>query len=315
MLKYKDSENCVNDLLHKNNIKLIAIDIDGTLSDDTGKISDENLNAIQVAKKLGINVIFATGKLRSNALKLFTQKQKEIYKVHTIDGIFSNGAYLNIKGYDYVYRNFKIMDLEFILLALSTYNILKNAVFLTVDFAYVFNDSPNKQEDIYKNELEGFRSSVKYVNIIDKSYNAVLLSTIKDIFLIGDIVSVEIYTKLYPHQEPFNELFSVLYKELEGHFKIYTPLNKDKIVLSPLNTAKVHAAHLYSQFYDIHISDVLSIGNDNNDVDLLAATGYSVAVKNSTTPAMNVAKCVSTKTNSENAVANIIYKVITGRRM
>ncbi|SBT82592.1 haloacid dehalogenase-like hydrolase, putative [Plasmodium ovale] len=314
MLKYKDSDVCLDNLLRKNGIKLIAIDIDGTLADDNGKISDDNLNAIQIAKKLGLKVILATGRLQMYALKMFSEKQKEEYKVHTFDGIFSHGAYLNMKGYNYLLRKFSVMDLELVLFALSTYKLLKNAIFLTVDSAYVFNDDINAYHYTYTHEYEGVKSSIKYINIIDKSYKAIQLNTIKEIFTIGDIVSVEIYGKLYPEQELYKDLFTVLFHELENHFKIYIPACKDKLVISPLNTAKVHGIYLMSQFYDIHMNEILSIGNDFNDVELLATSGYSVALKNSTAAASKVARCISTRTNNENAVANIIYRTITERR-
>ncbi|GAW83637.1 haloacid dehalogenase-like hydrolase [Plasmodium gonderi] len=316
MLQYKESDECVNDLLEKNSIKLIAIDIDGTLADDSSRISNVNLNAIEIAKRLGIKVILATGKLHNYAMEMFTQKQKETYGIEKMDGVYSHGAYLNIKGVDYIYRKFSMRDLEFILFALSNYNILKYSLFITPSIVYVFNDDPEFKKKQFTIHGQGNKSNSNMKNLLslDKRYKAVVLKNIKDIFMIGDIVSIEIYEKLYPtDDEPFKDLHNVLFPELDNRFKIYVPPNKEKLVLSPINTSKIQTVQLYAQFYDISLNQILSIGNDNNDLEMLASTGYSVVVKNSTKQALKVARCISTKTNNENAVANIIFKVITGR--
>lgn len=314
LLKYKESDECLNDLLQRNSVKLIAIDIDGTLADDDSKISDENLNAIEVAKRLGIKVILATGKLHNFAMRMFTQKQKDTYEIEKMDGVYSHGAYLNIRGVDYVYRKFNMIDIEFILFALSSHNALKNAIFVTPNVVYVFNDDPEFKKQYAVSEL-GADSPVNASSVksLDKRHNAVLLTNVKDILMIGDIVSIEIYEKIHPEQEPFKELHTEVFPELENRFKIYVPPNKERLVLSPINTSKIQTIQLYAQFYDIPLNHILSIGNDNNDLEMLASTGYSVVVKGSTKPALKVARCISTKTNNENAVANIIFKVITGR--
>ena len=47
-------------------IKLIAIDLDGTLLDSNRELSEENYQAIQDAKAAGIQVVLCTGRpLRS----------------------------------------------------------------------------------------------------------------------------------------------------------------------------------------------------------------------------------------------------------
>ena len=43
-------------------IKLIAIDLDGTLVNNEGNISDENKKAIQKAKDEGVKVVLCTGR-------------------------------------------------------------------------------------------------------------------------------------------------------------------------------------------------------------------------------------------------------------
>ncbi|EUD69113.1 hypothetical protein C922_00805 [Plasmodium inui San Antonio 1] len=316
LLQYKESDECLNDLLRRNSIKLIAIDIDGTLADDNSEISDDNLNTIKAARKSGIKVMLATGRMHNIVMRMFTQKQKDIYQIEKMDGVYSHGAYMNIRGVNYVYRKFSMIDIELILFALSSHNALKNAIFVTPNVVYVFNDEATFKKDYQVCELgRDVRMDENKVNSLDNRQNAVLLTHVKDILMIGDIVSIEIYEKIHPEQEPFKALHTELFPELENRFKIYVPPNKEKIVLSPINTSKIQTIQLYAQFYDIPLNHVLSIGNDNNDLEMLASTGYSVALKDSTKPAQKVAKCISIKTNKENAVANIIFRTITSRQL
>jgi hydroxymethylpyrimidine pyrophosphatase-like HAD family hydrolase len=52
----------------KNNCKLLAVDIDGTLVDGTGSISAENKEALALAVEAGIRVCLSTGRsIRSSA--------------------------------------------------------------------------------------------------------------------------------------------------------------------------------------------------------------------------------------------------------
>ncbi|CAD2105088.1 haloacid dehalogenase-like hydrolase, putative [Plasmodium vinckei lentum] len=318
LLKYKESVMCLNDLLYNNKIKLIAIDIDGTLADDDGKISDINLSAISLANKLGIKVILATGRLHPYAMKMFTQKQIQNFNLEKIDGIFSHGAYAYLKGYKTVLRKFSFFDLELILYALSSHNVLENAVFLTVDSAYVLSTNDEIQhEDAYidtDDELK-IKSSIKYAKINNKDYTPIVLNNVRDIFTIGDIISIEIYNQLYANQDISNDALNTLHAELDNYYKIYVPGSNNKLVLSPLNTSKIYGLNYISKLYNIHVNEILSIGNDTNDIELLASTGYSVAVKNSTYGALKVARCICTHTNNQNAIANIVYKTIKGKQI
>ena len=52
-------------------IKLIAIDLDGTLLNSDKKIPDENVKAIQKAAKAGVKIVLCTGRPKSGILPYF----------------------------------------------------------------------------------------------------------------------------------------------------------------------------------------------------------------------------------------------------
>ncbi|CRH02683.1 haloacid dehalogenase-like hydrolase, putative [Plasmodium relictum] len=316
LLNYKKSDDCLNDLLYKNNIKLIAIDIDGTLADDSSKISNENIQAMHIAKKLGINVIFATGRLYSTCLNLFEQKQIEQFELDKYDGIYANGAYINLKGNYLDIRKFSDRNIDTLLFSLSHYNILEYALFSNKDDMYVYSEDPNIQKHLIKKEYEGNKNEVKYVKTLYPDHNIVLLNKLNDIFNIGDIVKVYLFGKLFPEQKHIGDILKIVKDELSPHFSVYMEESNGGFVsIRPLNTSKTLAIDTYTRLHNIKLDEVLSIANGENDVDLLSVTGYSVSVKNAVSNAYKAAKCASTKTNNEHAIADIIYKVISGRRL
>ena len=54
-------------------VKLIAIDLDGTLLDKGKYISDKNIEAIRFAQKRGIEVVIATGRANFDAQNILKE--------------------------------------------------------------------------------------------------------------------------------------------------------------------------------------------------------------------------------------------------
>lgn len=96
-------------------LKLIALDMDGTLLSSNLEISKENLQAIQTAKEAGHIVMICSGRAKEDALKLL-----EEYKLSLPVGA-SNGAIVYVDGKvinsrclqnDKVYKLAKLLESE-----------------------------------------------------------------------------------------------------------------------------------------------------------------------------------------------------------
>ena len=57
--------------MNQNQVKLIAIDMDGTLLDNQKEIPVENIQAIQEAAAAGIKIVLCTGRPRSGIVPHF----------------------------------------------------------------------------------------------------------------------------------------------------------------------------------------------------------------------------------------------------
>lgn len=64
-------------------IQLVAIDLDGTLLNSDGEVSDDNIEAIQAARQQGVVVIVATGKSRGSAETIRERLQLDTPGVYT----------------------------------------------------------------------------------------------------------------------------------------------------------------------------------------------------------------------------------------
>ena len=59
--------------------KLIAIDLDGTLLDSYGDVSEENKIAIEEAKKSGIEIVLTSGRMSSSVLSIAEDVKADNY--------------------------------------------------------------------------------------------------------------------------------------------------------------------------------------------------------------------------------------------
>lgn len=91
------------------NIKLIALDMDGTLLDHNHEVSKENHDAIQKAKQAGIHVVISTGRSLSTCQDIVTTLGESAYLV-TI-----NGGEIYDEEYNLIERNlFEYEDIKYL---------------------------------------------------------------------------------------------------------------------------------------------------------------------------------------------------------
>jgi len=78
-------------------IKLVALDIDGTLLTSDGRVTPEVFEAIQEAKAQGVHVVLATGRPRSGVLHLLKELQlaKNNFKSFTLKSSTLQKLYIN----------------------------------------------------------------------------------------------------------------------------------------------------------------------------------------------------------------------------
>lgn len=262
-------------------IKLVATDLDGTLVDYDNSIPSENLKAIEVLNNKKIDFAICTGKTYSIT--------KDICKkCHASYGIFGNGTQIiNLKTGEEIYKNtISLSDFE------TCFAIAKE------HHLHVHVYTAN----------EVITTNLKYLDL----RNSILAHNSSDIYF-KVVNSVYEYVKQH-HSQIFKFVISsdADLKKVKSQIEHHTKLNinliskrgiyKDKIInkeyeyldISPSNIGKGHAIHYLSEFLNVDSADVMALGDNVNDLDMLKNSGISVALANAYDELKEVASYTTT---------------------
>lgn len=275
----------------KEMVKLIAIDMDGTLLNNNKHTAPEEKKALQDAVKAGIHVVLCTGRPLFGTLPLY----KELELGESNEYIIVNNGCSVHKTEDYSLVDYRELSGEEIK---ELYNL---AVEYNMDFT-LFNE--NKFFFVSKNG----ESPNKYT-----VHDSTLVYTPITVISIEEAVSGKYHMFKSMFLESSENLDMFEKKLTDDIRKKYNfPRSQENILEAmPLDADKGKAIKRLSERLGINRSEVMAIGDGNNDVEMLEYAGISVAMGNSTELARKAAK-YHTDTNENNGVAKAIYRYALG---
>ena len=249
----------------KNNIKLICIDMDGTLLNNKHEVSERNKEALRKASELGVNIAITTGRLFSSA-----RYYSDMIGINTAV-ISSNGAYIKTNHYDEAILE-SSLSLD---LVLEIYNIIKKygltITFNSWDTLIRETEVPETHAYYIMNKDLSEDKKVKFLvdteNFIDtiKNFNGTILKGIV-------IEERENKENLWTAKE---ELIKVLGDKVHvvssGH-------NNFEIMSGEVSKGK--AVEYYAKSLNIDPSEVMCIGDSENDLSMIKFAGIGVAMGN-----------------------------------
>lgn len=262
-------------------IKLIAIDLDGTLFDAKKNISKENIDAIKKAKEKGIKVVIATGRPISGVkpileqLNLTTTKDyviiyngAKVYNVGTEKIIFSS----TINGSDV-----KALYNESLRLNVNFHAFRKNEELITP------KHNPYTDVESTINHVEDHLFDFNTINDNDEFLKAMMVDSDENI------------TKIIP-------LVNKSYVEK------YSMVRSSKIFLEFLNksTHKGHALTALANYLNISLDEVMAIGDAGNDLPMIEVAGIGVAMEN----AFKEVKEKANKITLDNEHSGVAYAIL-----
>ena len=276
-------------------IKLIASDLDGTIIDDKRRISQENFKAIADLNKANIPFVVCTGKTYCIS--------KDICKDLNADyGIFGNGSQIvNLSTGEEIARN--ILNYDEINICISIAKKRKLHI-----HAYT-------EDSIITQNLEymDLRNSILFPSQIK----------IKIVKNISEYIKKERPTILKLVISSKNNI-EELKVELEKRTSLSivciskTGKYKDKIIdkeyeyldISPLNVSKGKALKILEDYLKLPKENILSIGDNINDIDMFRESGIGAAVNNAYDEVKNVANYVTTNSVDNAGFAEAVYKFV-----
>ncbi len=287
--------------------KLIAIDIDGTLINSYGEITNENKNAVKKANEAGINVILASGRNYATIQSFSNDLNLNKY------AICGNGSSIyDIKNNKVIYEKTlskeKVLDIIKICEENSIYyNIYTESSILTQKLNYntlvYYNENLKKQdgkktyiniiENLYKYVKESEIDKYLKITICDDSQVIFknILKTLKNIKGI-DVLDVEHMSR---------KIIKTGSTEIKVEY-FYTEVTAE-------NTDKWNAIKFLAKELGIENKEVLTIGDNINDKTMIENAGLGIAMGNSNPSIKEVADCV-VNDNDSSGVAQAINKFV-----
>ena len=276
-------------------IKLIASDLDGTIIDSKHSIPQDNLKAINDLQKANIPFVVCTWKTYSIS--------KDICKnLNANFGIFGNGSQIiDLTTGEEIAR--RILTLEEVESCFSV--IQKNNLHV---HAYTENG-------IVTTNLEymDLRNSILFPDKIKFEIVDSVLDYIKKQNCTVFKLIISSYSNLSKIKEELESTtnFTITHITKTGKYK-------DKIIdkeyeyldISPLNVTKGKALEVLSQYLELNKEDILSVGDNINDIDMFRASGIGAAVNNAYDEVKQVANYVTANSVENAGFAEAIYKFV-----
>lgn len=273
--------------------KLIAMDLDGTLLDDSKNISQDNIELVVELIDKGYEVVIATGRRYWSAKQLV----KDINRPLVI--LANNGNIVRTTKNDSIIIK-KYLDLN--------------------DFRTLIQEGKNRGLHPIVH-VDGFEENIDLIIEMDKTnenYNNYVPK--------GE----ERYRKVESYLEMEEDrILAVVYagrkKELESfHLDIndrypnrYNSHIMENIaiaealleIMNPLGNKWLSLSE-YAKEQGISYDEIIAIGDDNNDIQMIKNAGCGIAMKNASEGVKEVADIITEKDNNESGVAYELRKIL-----
>ena len=280
-------------------IKLIASDLDGTMFEKGNVIPETNLKAINDINNSNINFTICTGKTYS----LFKNICQDI---GTGYGIFGNGnQIINLKTGEEIYR--KLLKNEDVLFCINTAKKLNLHV-------HLYTNKEVITEKLLYMDLRNFELTKNDKNI-DLEFKIVT-----DIQEYIEKENPEILKLVISAEKDLASLKNEFAKNKNLQVNLIRKVDKyrDNIInqeyeyldIMPAGINKEQALEVLENYLKIDKSEVLAIGDNLNDLEMIKDSGVGIAVANAYDEVKEVANYTTTTTAQNGGFAEAVYKFI-----
>lgn len=278
-------------------IKLVASDLDGTIIDKNNKINEENFKAINKINSNGLDFVICTGKTYPIVKDICNEFSANY-------GIFGNGnQIIDLKTDKVIYTSFLSQH------ELNTSIEIAKANNLHI---HIYTNNDIITENLAYMDLRNYKLYEE-----NPSINFTIVDDIQK-YIINNKINVS--QLIISSDNSLEDVKSNIAKKINVSMHLIKKrgIYKDFIIdkeyeyldISPKKTNKNTALNILGNYLNINRSEMMSVGDNLNDYDMIKNSGIGVAVANSYDDLKSVAKYV-TKNNVENAgFAEAIYKFL-----
>ena len=285
-------------------IKLLALDLDGTLLNSRGEIPEKNIEAIQKAESAGVLVTIATGRRFRDALPVAFQLKLNA------PVICHNGALLKYAE--------TLETVAVSILATETVKEIVRVGKIHKGDALVSADPVGKGVLLYDTVSESNVPLQKYIAWSKRLHGADAETAIQHVENLHDIVDdyETVHVSFSGACAAMIDLEAVLKDELKDSVNIlttvYPSLDFTLIDILPPDASKGIGVEKLARINNLTAENVMAMGDNFNDLEMLEYAGTPVIMGNAAPELLENPKYRQTLSNDESGVALAIEKYILG---
>lgn len=266
-------------------IKLLALDLDGTVLTDSNTLSPSVKLAIERAVQSGIEIVAASG-------RPYASMPGSILEIEGINyAVTSNGAAVHDKtGRRIRSCTMKKSDVQSILEMTAEHDLIFEA----------FVDGLTYTDKRYVENPKKYGCSDAYVDYVRASHGHIEDMRAFIINHINELDSVEI---VCTDKALRTKLRTLAEKNLSGVF--VTSSSENFIEFMDEEATKGNAVGWVCKNLDISLNETSACGNADNDADMIKQSGLGAAVENATRLCLDCADII-VPSNNKNGVARLI---------
>ena len=275
-------------------IRLLALDIDGTLLNSQFGISEADMAALRRAREAGIEVVLVTGRRHDFALPIAQQFSFDLWLIS------SNGAITRSLAGETFYRD--LLPTEICRALCGAMLEFRGNTVLTFDRSgkgAIVLEHLNDLENSIRRWLE---KNMQYIEFVIPIEDALVTDPVQAMFC-GPIGRMH---------EALTALRACHLAEQITVLRTEYPV-RDLSIVDILNRgcSKGHALKRWAAYRGIPREQVMAIGDNYNDIEMLAFAGYPVIMGNASEDLRSRGWKV-TLTNDQNGVAAALEPVLAG---
>jgi len=281
-------------------IKLVASDLDGTIIDKDNYIYENNFKAIQDLNKSKMNFVICTGKTYPITKRLCSN-------INASYGIFGNGSQIiDLKTGKEIYKNL----------------LSKNEVLTCVEIAkkhnlhiHIYTDKEVISEELlyldlrnYKLQTETKSESSMEFKIVDNIQKYLINNNFNVCKLV--ITSDTSTTSAKNEIENTLDVCATTIRKFGNYKDVIINKEYEYLDITPKNVNKDTALKFLGEYLNIKSNEMLTIGDNLNDFDMVKNAGVGVAVANAYQELKQVANYTTLNPVEKGGFAEAIYKFI-----
>jgi hydroxymethylpyrimidine pyrophosphatase-like HAD family hydrolase len=288
--------------------RLIAIDMDGTLLNSDGGISPRNRAALRLAEDAGTEVVIATGRRHSYAMRVLRGLDLAPHSAL----VSSNGTVIRTIGGELLHRAH--LSKETALWLCEHVREFRNAMVITFDRLAPNGDDTRgalvceQIDDLHDSIGRWMQSNEPYIQRVDRLEDALEADDPIQMMIAGSMARMaEAEARLLQHPR----ITAVGDEDRPGaeitlHRTSYPDRDLSIVDILPAGCSKASALEHLLQLRGLSAADVLAIGDNWNDVPMLRLAGRAALMANAADDLLRMAEASGWEivpSNDEDGVA------------